>query len=809
MVHLLTDLPIFHDEMFYFSGDQALSHPYACFLSLLNGTLTITLSGSIYHMDSGDILFLPEETSYRICAKQSALILYVCIHPYFLLDALGYPRYRILPLYSDANLEQKASLNMRIADLASQIVNCPKPEDPSGIYARAYELMHYLSLNCLAPWNAQGIPDKTAGKLQKLEDFLSRNYMAPLSLQDAADALDYTPQYLSNFLKKNLHMTFQEYLNSFRLDAARILLCYSQEPLGKIGFLCGFPNQNSFFHSFEKSYGQKAEDFRQERQPNPKEAFSLAGIPITNHSLILDYIFNYMNYTSTPTAFQTKTLLEQADVLPHAPFPVKPIWNFLINMGSARDFEKPTFRNQLARMQRELHFQYGRCTELFSLVKVYTVNQEKTYDFSQLFRLIDFLRSIHLKPFFDIDSKPFRLYKAPEESRIDYATYLSVEAYDTFLYEAFPEFIKACIIRYGFDEFTTWKFELWRRYNVNMSSLEPPQVFCKRFQRVARILKTLVPDAVLGGPGFNGFLDTHRFRELLDAFDGAYYQPDFISAYYLSYTAIDGDNTEDPSGYTASVNAETMVEKLKEWKDMLTDLGFGKLPFYITEYSTHLSLENYINDSTYAAAYILHQGIQNQDSVDGLGYWLASDFSLEYGNPNSPLFGGNGLMTKHGIPKPAFYAHDFLNRLGTRILHQGKHYIVTHGEKYPIQVLLYHFGTLKQSFVADPINRELLHYPYSAFQDTEPLEIRLTFSELPAGTYRFKEFTIDLEHGNVLRIWGQLNHSTSISADEVQYLESQSVPSMQIHTEEFKGAYTLHTTLNHNEARLILIEPRY
>jgi hypothetical protein len=30
---------------------------------------------------------------------------------------------------------------------------------------------------------------------------------------------------------------------------------------------------------------------------------------------------------------------------------------------------------------------------------------------------------------------------------------------------------------------------------------------------------------------------------------------------------------------------------------------------------------------------------------------------------------------------------------------------------------------------------------------------------------------------------------------------------MQIHTEELKGAYPLHIVLNHNEARLILIEP--
>ncbi len=240
---------------------------------------------------------------------------------------------------------------------------------------------------------------------------------------------------------------------------------------------------------------------------------------------------------------------------------------------------------------------------------------------------------------------------------------------------------------------------------------------------------------------------------------------------------------------------------------MMEEINMGHLPFYITEYSTHISLENYINDSTYAAAYIFHQGIQNQANADALGYWLASDFPLEYGNPNSPLFGGNGLVTKHGIQKPAYYAHDFLNRLGERILYQGEHSIVTHDRNGSLQILVYHYGILKQSFADAPMNQELLQYPYSAFEDAKPLEFRLTFSELPKGTYRFKEFSIDLDHGNVLRIWGQLNYSTNVNEDEVQYMASQSVPSMRIHMEELKGAYTLHTVLNHNEARLILIEP--
>ncbi|MCI9149270.1 MAG: helix-turn-helix domain-containing protein [Lachnospiraceae bacterium] len=808
MIHLITDIPMIHYEMYYFSGQQTLIHETTRFLCLLSGRLSVLLPDCRYPMAGGDLLYLPEETEYRLNASDAALILYVEFHPYFMQNALGRSRHRIQPFYCDTQPEQRTALSTRIASLISRCL-IQDPENTCSVYAEAYELLDYLCRHCMTPppqLQGQGF-DKTAAKLRQLEEYLSGHYTEALSLNDAARALGYTPQYLSSFVKKHLQLTFQDYLNQFRLDTARVLLRYSAEPLNKIAMLSGFPNQGSFLHSFEKEAKRTAEDFRLEMQAAKELYGSPFGILITNASLVLDYIFNYMNYTPAPNALYKAALREQEEILLVPDLPVKPIWRFLINLGSAGDYEKPAFRNQLTELQAALHFTYGRCTEVFSLVRIYLINGKKTYDFSRLFRLIDFMRSIGLKPFFDIDVKPFCLYKAPDENPVDYRTYLSTEAYDAFFYEILPVFVKSCITRYGFDEFYTWRFELWRRYNVNLSSLEPPEVFAERFQKTAGIIKELAPETCLGGPGFNGFLSSHRLLELLRPLAGSAYPPDFISAYYFPYSHLPGDNQDAPSGYRAVAAFSTMEGKLREWKSILGELGFSQTPLYVTEYSAHISLENYVNDSTYPATYIFHQAIQNLGVVDGLGFWLATDLSLEYGTPNSPLFGGNGLLTKNGIPKPAYYAHDFLNLLGSRLLKRGAHYIATVSPEDCIQILAYHCGNLKQSFASSPMNRELLHYPYSAFEDTKPLRLALTLKELIPGRYRIREYSMDLNHGNVLHIWGQLNHSVSITPDEVQYLKAKSIPFMQIHTEELEDSYVLQTTLNINEAKLYLLEP--
>lgn len=809
MLHFHTDLPVISYEMYYVSEAQRFCMPSSVFLCLLKGDLKfyVPSHANIFcRLTQGDILYLPEAMPCHLFMDDTCLVLCICLHPWLLHHSLGEKSECIQRVYSEETLPQKSSLNMLIAQLLTACLNYP--DFPNCItYAKAYELLHYVKEHCLLPEPEEDAKRRKAAlQLRQLSDYLEEHYMMPISLKDAADTLSFTPQYLSNFLKKNLGVTFGDYLNRFRLAAAKVLLRSATETPARIAVMCGFPNQASFQKIFREATSCSPEDYREQILAQ-KHYENIRGIPVTSSARIRDFIFNFMNYDATPHTAVSGADVKQFTISSHNAAPLKRPWNFMINLGSARDYEKPTFRNQLHTIQDELHFQYGRCTEVFSLLKIYEGDEGNTYDFSRLFRLIDFLYSIHLKPFLDLDIKPFRLYKEPDTTFSDYQTFLSANDYDDFFFPALPEFIAACILRYGVDEFSTWKFELWRRYNNNMTSLESPADFCSRFQRTAAILKKLAPDAALGGPGFNGFLDAKYFSQILEAFQKAPYQPDFISAYYFPYIPAFGNPAEETGGYRAATSPYAMVQRVSEWKIILNALGFEGTPFYITEYSAHLTLENYINDSPYPALYIFHQNVQNYGNVDALSYWLATDLSLAYGNPSSPLIGGNGLMTKHGIRKAGFFAHEFLNRMGKNLLLRNEHLLATSSPDGSYQILFYHFELLRQSFADVPFSQVLLQSPFSAFEDSRPLELSVTIQHIAPGRYRIQEWSLNLNHGNVLNAWGQLGNLPDITDTEIRYMEYLSYPSMRLHLENIENSYQVHTTLNHNEARMIILVP--
>jgi xylan 1,4-beta-xylosidase len=60
--------------------------------------------------------------------------------------------------------------------------------------------------------------------------------------------------------------------------------------------------------------------------------------------------------------------------------------------------------------------------------------------------------------------------------------------------------------------------------------------------------------------------------------------------------------------------------------------------------------------------------------VDGYSFWTFSDIFEENYFPSLPFHGGFGLLTLHGVPKPAYRAFELMHRLGEeRLTVEGVH----------------------------------------------------------------------------------------------------------------------------------------
>lgn len=85
--------------------------------------------------------------------------------------------------------------------------------------------------------------------------FILEKYSGIVTLELAAGAIGLNPSYLSRIFKEETRMTFSEYVNRVRIEAARKLLGSSQYSIKQISNLVGFATYNYFFKVFKEMTG--------------------------------------------------------------------------------------------------------------------------------------------------------------------------------------------------------------------------------------------------------------------------------------------------------------------------------------------------------------------------------------------------------------------------------------------------------------------------------------------------------------------------------------------------------------------------
>ena len=76
-----------------------------------------------------------------------------------------------------------------------------------------------------------------------------------LSLDRVAESVGITPAYLSRLFYELSDVNFVNYVNSCRVERAKLLLCQSKIPIQEIGFRCGFNSLQNFSRAFKRQTG--------------------------------------------------------------------------------------------------------------------------------------------------------------------------------------------------------------------------------------------------------------------------------------------------------------------------------------------------------------------------------------------------------------------------------------------------------------------------------------------------------------------------------------------------------------------------
>jgi len=179
----------------------------------------------------------------------------------------------------------------------------------------------------------------------------------------------------------------------------------------------------------------------------------------------------------------------------------------------------------------------------------------------------------------------------------------------------------------------------------------------------ARALKAVHPSLKVGGPSSANLANV---ADLIAATTTGKIPLDFVSTHHYP----SDPSCSDASGGKNSQHAECFS------LDVLDSAALAKaagLPFFLSEYKDGLQggpgtgFGGKHGDTAYAAAFVMHT-LPRLTSLDVVSWWTFSDVFEENWMIGAPFYGGFGLLTVHGVAKPAYRAFQMLAGAGVHRL---------------------------------------------------------------------------------------------------------------------------------------------
>ena len=431
------------------------------------------------------------------------------------------------------------------------------------------------------------------------------------------------------------------------------------------------------------------------------------------------------------------------------PTPFEHVWEHSVGSDHAPIALRADWQTHLLQCRRELGFQYVRFHGLLSddMGTLICHKEVLLYSFFNADQIIDFLLSIGVRPFIELSFMPETLasgsqtvfrYRSNVTPPKDYGEWSIL----------IGKLLRHWVQRYGIDEVRQWYFEVWNEPNLIHFWTGTRQEYFTLYRHTVETIKGIDAMLQVGGPAT---AQSAWIAEFLEFCQQHNLPADFVSTHYYPTDAF-GEIDADTETQLANAPRDVMRDRAAESRRVA-----GSRPLYYTEWNVSSNPRDPLHDQPFAAAYVTRILMNVSDLVQGYSFWTCSDIFAENYFPSVPFHGGFGLLSLHGIPKPAYRAFEMLHHLGTDQLSvQGIHETVD-----TWVVRKEHSATVLMTNHAQP------RHPIA----TELVRIQLTDAPEPRAAYVER---IDETHANPQRAWVDMDEPTYLSALEVEQLRAVS-----------------------------------
>ncbi|MCR8642837.1 helix-turn-helix domain-containing protein [Paenibacillus sp. N1-5-1-14] len=666
------------------------------------------------------------------------------------------------------------------------------------------------------------ISSKYLKRMLSIVNYINDNYMKSLNLNDIADKEHLSVPYLSSFFQKSMGMSFSQYVNQLRLKQAMRDITYSDHSITQIAMDHGFPSLKSFHKVFKDAYEVSPNQYRKGLETIHENA----KVPEKNYVMYLDFdrdnayeaLFKYLpsennrtldNWSDKGTVTQEIHLQVSGK---HKP--LKPYWQEMCTISKAKEILHSEVQRQLRMVQEHIPFRYIRFHGIFDdemMVYREGPDGQPILNFFYVDQLLDFIRSVGLRPYIELGFMPKDLASS-EFSFFHKKSYLGMPKDLRNWQLLIEQFMLHCKQRYGVEEMKTWYFACWNEPDMPLFWEGSFEQYGELYTITYEAVKASCADFQMGGPDI--ISETIHAGEWLDTYlqfcEARKCVPDFIA--FHSYPVYFTDQLDWQRLTPKSIHHSTCEDYVKETVHLLKDKlkrAWGYVPdIHVTEWNATPFHRDLTNDTTYKAAYIVKNVLENIDEVKSLAYWSLTDLLEELAPAETTFHGGLGLITNNGIKKPGYYAYEMLGRMGDQLVARGKGYCLTKSQdRY--QLMVYHYChydrlySMHESLGIDARNR------YHVFRDMNELEMNFKVDGLPSGDYEVRQVLLSRSHGSAYDTWLEMGAPATLYPDDVAYMNSKSVPLQERKIMKIEQSTDFKCVLTPHEVRLYEIKPLY
>ena len=791
-------------------------HDYFEIDMVLSGSCTVSIDGSVYQMYADDVFSVNPHSDHELRGND-CIIVTVQFEQSIFEQNLPRPLHPQFNCNSRVQGENEAFKTLRC--LIARIVK-NNADQQAGYELRnislIYELMDLFYNNFRVKRSeAQDIKNhRYSVRISEITKIIREHYAENLSLTMLAEMVHLSPPYLSKFFDQQFGMTFLSYLTHFRLSRAVHELTETTKNIEEISADNGFANSHAFVQAFKKEYGVLPSVYRRKQKESVPLTHPLP--QIEQH----DYMAGLKKYLVQPEhapgrapGISCNINLDGQKALGS----LNHTWKNIMNVASAFDLLISDVQQMVQRMQHEIGFKYIHFTGIFSddlRVCSRLPNGKLVFNFAYIDKIFDFVIGLGLKPFVQLTYMPNAI--AADRSRRLFNSIVSAPADNDEWCLLLSEFLNHLIDVYSLEEVSSWYFSIWNQPDTpdKLYGFGDDAKFFEFYRRSYCAVKDCDRALQIAmTPTFYVLKENYR-NWYLDFIEKCRRQdclPDALAFTYYDTTLFTEHNRSRQNfGFVETMRLSTDENSFSAFVDQIlserTKLKLSELPIYLTEWNSNPSQQDLLNDTCFKSCYVVKNILQNYDRIYSFGYWSLTDLMGEAPLPQNEFFGGLGLFTKDGIPKPVYFALTMLNKLGGTFIDKGEGWFATK-DRSAYKIIVYNYRHFSNLYAMGEKFDMTFTDRYTVFEPNQTLDVHLRLNNMENGDYLIRETTLNRSNGSAFDLWVEMGALEPDTKEEFDTIRSKAVPMNSKYIQPVgNGVLEADAILEMLEVRLITIQ---